>query len=119
MGKRGTFAASVRNSACSSFQLVWLLRGEIVVLRIIFGDVIELPFIFVERRHLARSQVPWRGGRSGGGDPAVVIDGAVANHFEILGVAFRRRIGIGLVERVAMLTPSIGFCLMPLTVSGA
>ena len=43
-----------------------------------------------------------QGGRIdfGAGDPAVVIDGVVAHHLEVLGLVRGRRVGVGLVERV-------------------
>jgi len=39
------------------------------------------------------------------GDPAVVIEGVVAHHLEMLGVVRRRRIGIRLVESVGYAHP--------------
>ena len=39
--------------------------------------------------------------RRGRGDPAVVVDGAVADHFEILRVTLGRGVRVGLVEGVS------------------
>src|SRR5208337_497379 len=50
-------------------------------------------------RRLA-TQFPGHGQGSRRSNPAVVIDGAVAQHFEILSIAFRRREGVGLVPRI-------------------
>ena len=44
-GRTWYFAASVRNNACISLSLSGILGREIVVLREVLGDVVELPFV--------------------------------------------------------------------------
>src|SRR5208283_2801959 len=66
----------------------------------VFGDVVELPLVLVHGRKFAGSHEPRRGGRMRSGNPAVMVNGTVANHFEILRVALRRRIGVGRIEGV-------------------
>ena len=47
-----------------------------------------------------------------------MVDGVVAHHLEVLGLVPRGRVGVGLVEGIGKLTPSIGLCLMPSTSFG-
>ena len=49
---------------------------------------------------LGRSQQPGRNRRRRGGDPAIVVDGAVAKHLEVLRLALRWGVGVSLVEGV-------------------
>ena len=83
------------------FQLVGMLRGEIVVLRIVIGDVVELPFVASQQiGHFGRAHEPRGLRRDRGGDPAIVVDRAVAEHLEVLRVALRLRFRVRLVKRV-------------------
>ena len=78
--------------SCSSFSLSGFLRREIVVLRVVFGDVVELPFVAIEHiGHFDRAHEPRGLRRRRGGDPAIVVNRAVAEHLEVLRVALRRR----------------------------
>ena len=59
----------------------------------VLGQVVEFPPITID--HIRRRALPSpisqaRGGWCGGGDPAVVIDRAIAEHLKILGLACRR-----------------------------
>ena len=65
-------------------ELVGIPRGEVVVLREVFGDVVELPLVVVDVGQLGRSHGPRRRGRRRAGIPAVVIDAAIGEHLEIL-----------------------------------
>ena len=88
------------------FELVRHFCGEVVELGIVFRDVVELPIVAgLEVGQLARRQEPRGSGRRGRRDPAVVVDRAIADHLEILGVAFRRRVGVRLVEGVGHAHP--------------
>jgi len=77
------------------FELLRILRREVVGLTEIVGDVVKLPAILVERREW--NIQPWDR-VAGRGDPTVVIDRAVAEHLEILRRAAVFRFGV--VERV-------------------
>ena len=78
-------------------QLFWHLRSQVIGLREILIDVVELP---LGRQHINVStdstprQTEWRG-RS---EPSVVIDAGVAKDLEILCLA--AIFGFGVVERV-------------------
>ena len=50
--------------------------------------------------------------------PAFVIEGSVAEHFEILRLVRRGCSRVGLVKGIARLTPSIGVWVMPSTACG-
>ena len=82
-------------------QLVRHLGGEVVVLRIVLGDVVKLPFVAVDHvGQMAHAHQPRPLGRRGGSNPAVVVDGAVAKHLEVLRRARGRGVGVRLVEGV-------------------
>ena len=72
-------------------ELVRHLGGQVVVLGRILLDVIKFPFVAGDHiRRRLRAQFPGKGRRRRGRHPAVVIDGAIAEHLEILrGVAGR------------------------------
>ena len=80
-------------------QLVRHFRREIVGLRVILGQVVKLPLVFI-RRGQRRVQYPRSMRRCRVGVPALVIDAAVGDHFEVLGLACRGRVGVRLVEGV-------------------
>ena len=80
-------------------ELIGLLRREVVVLGIILGDVVKLPVVVSQRGHRG-SQQPGRDWRCRGGNPAIMVNRAVADHLKILRLMIRRRIGIRLVERI-------------------
>ena len=67
-------------------QLVGHLGGEVVGLRPVFVDVVSLPTETVHdvRRRLRQTEVPRRIQRRRRGHPAVMIDGALAEHLEVL-----------------------------------
>ena len=102
-------------------QLVRHLGGEVIVLRIVLGDVVKLPFVTVD--HVGQtcpcpiSHGPC--GRRGGSEPTVVVDGAVADISKYCVVRVDGALAFALSKVYAMLTPSIGFCATPLTMSGA
>ena len=62
-------------------QLLRVLRGQVVGLTEVLVDVIELPDVVRERRILRKQ--PWNRVACRR-DPAVVVDGAVAEHLEVL-----------------------------------
>ena len=82
-------------------KLVRLRRGQVVGLRKVFFDVVQLPGVVIKAGgagHLPR-EFPVAAPR----DPAVVIDGAVAKHLEVLGDPLALCIGMfpGVVHRHA------------------
>ena len=82
------FPGLIHEESLQLFQLIGILRREVVVLRIIVGDVIEFPFVAGhEVGHFGRAHEPWGLRRNRGGDPAIVVERAVTEHLEILRVA--------------------------------
>ena len=82
-------------------QPVGHLGGEVVVLRIILGDVVKLPGVAVDDiGELAQALIPGRLGWRGRGEPTVVVDGAVAYHLEILRAARGWGVSVRFVEGV-------------------
>ena len=81
-------------------QLVRHCRREVVVLRVVLGDVVQLPVVVVDGREDTGPHQPGRLRRRGRGDPPVVIDGAVADHLEVLGFTLGGSVGVGLVPGV-------------------
>ena len=66
-------------------QLLRHAGGEVLVLRVVLGDVVEFPLVTVEDLgHFDQPHQPRRRGRCSRGNPAVVVDCAVAKHLEIL-----------------------------------
>ena len=82
------------------FHFFRVLGRDVVELRPVVLDVVQ--FIREAGRVLAHrpGNIPRWTHDLGAGDPAVVIDGVVAHHLEVLRVVARRRVGIGLVEGV-------------------
>lgn len=78
-------------------ELIRLLVGKVHSFAEVLGDIVEFPLIGIDTGRLAHD--PWRDGRGGGRDPAIVVDRAVHEHLEILGVVRGRRLGV--VERSA------------------
>jgi arylsulfatase len=68
-------------------EFVGVLRSEVVGLREVRTDVVELPLVLLDRRQRLRADEPWRLWRRRGGVPAVVVDAAVREHLEVLGLA--------------------------------
>ena len=90
-------AASAQNRSCSSRSFLGSLAARSLASLKSLVDVVKLPFVVVRRRRL----LPNSHGsdrRRGAGDPAVVVDGAVAEHLEILRAVLRRRLRV--IERV-------------------
>ena len=84
------------------FEFGGILSREILRLGEIGRDVVQLPVVTgddVGRR--LGAQLPGDGHGRGGRHPAVVINGAVAEHLEILGRAPGGRVGVGLVPGVS------------------
>ena len=82
-------------------ELVRHLGGKIVGLGEVLLEVVEFPLVagdHVGRRGGAR--LPRKGRRGRRRHPAVVIDGAIAQHLEVLRGVPGGRVGIGLVPRV-------------------
>ncbi len=76
-------------------------RGNVVVLRPVLAQVVELPRHVVEGILVDRpDDLPRRPDHFRAGDPAIVIDGVVAHHLEILRLVRGRRVGVGLIEGV-------------------
>ena len=101
-------------------QAVGLRRGEVAKLRRIVREVVELPSVAVHhvgRQRCGHAGPGCRGGRRAG-DPAVVVDRAVAEDLEILRPAARRRGGRLAGEGIGHVTPSSGRCAMPLIACG-
>ena len=67
------------------FQLVRELRCQVVALRVILGDVIELPAFLLAVELEARETNPGQAAVEAGGDPTVLVEGPVAQHLEVLG----------------------------------
>ena len=80
------------------FELVRVVFGEVLGLREILVEVVELPLVLVERVFggLAPAD-PRQSFRRGVGHPAVVVDALVGDHLEILGAMVF--VGVGAVER--------------------
>ena len=72
------------------FQLGWIGLGEIVDEAEIVAGVVKLPFVIREAR--ARLRLPGRFVDCPG-EPAIMVDGAVADDFEILCQMPIRRVG--------------------------
>src|SRR5262249_17851094 len=64
------------------FQLVRILRSDIVGFAEVLGDVVEFPGIFV--KVCAAFGIPRQATVTADGDPAVFIECTVANHLEVL-----------------------------------
>ena len=82
-------------------ELVRHLGGQVVVLRGVLHDVVELPLVAGDhiRRRLG-AQLPRHSCRGRGRHPPVVIDGAVAEHLEVLRGVRGGRVGVRLVPGV-------------------
>jgi hypothetical protein len=93
------------------FKLVGIFGREVLRLAEVVFRVVELPFILAELRR-GRGNVPGNA-MPGHRGPAVMIDSAVAEHFKVLRAMPSGRFRIG--KCITMLTPSIGFCLIPFT----
>ena len=95
------FFASVSKTVLQFLELVRHLGSEVVGLRHILVEVVEFPFVTGDhvRRRLG-AQFPGNGHRSRGRHPAVMINGAVAHHLEVLRGVPGGRVGVGLVPRV-------------------
>ena len=88
-------------------ELLRHLAGEVVGLRPVFLEVVELPLVLVGRplADTGRSPGNPRDARAeGGSDPAVVVDGAAAHDLEILGelaaLGFRVAEGVGEADAI-------------------
>ena len=82
-------------------ELLRHLRREVVVLRIVLGDVVQLPVVAVDDiRHLAHAHRPRSERRRRRCDPAIMVDRPISHHLEILRRARGRRVRVGFVERV-------------------
>ena len=84
-------------------QPIALLLGKIVGFRKILADIVKLPalgielgqLVVVDRRSERQTGLGERGARPGAHrPPAIVIEGAMAKHLEILGDMQRRRVGV-------------------------
>ena len=82
-------------------ELVRHLGSEVIGLRDVLVEVVEFPFVTGDhvRRRLG-AQLPRNGHRSRRRHPAVMINGAVAQHLEVLRGVPGGRVGVGLVPRV-------------------
>ena len=68
-------------------------RGEIVGLRPVFGCVVKLPDVFAERR-LRSNDYPGQVSVPRDRRPALVVDAAVTDHLEVLGLMPFARLGV-------------------------
>ena len=81
----GLHLEQCRQQGLHFLELRRLRRSQVVGLAEVFVDVVELPL--VARDHIGRrrtAEFPGQGCRCRGGDPSVMVDGAVAEHFEVL-----------------------------------
>src|SRR5271166_5039244 len=76
------FASFGEEEVLKLAKLLGLLRGEVIGFAEVFFDVVEFPLVIFHRH--AGAHDPGKDGGRGGGDPAIVVDGAVAEHFKIL-----------------------------------
>ena len=81
-------------------DLVRHLRREVIELGGVFLDVVKLPLVRADVRRRRGAQHPWLGHRRRRRHPTLVIDGAIAEHLEILRGALARGVGVGLVQGV-------------------
>ena len=82
-------------------ELLRHLGGQVVELGGVFLDVVELPL--VPGNHIRRrtgTELPRKSCRGRDRHPALVIDGAIAEHLEVLRRVSGRRVGVGLVPGV-------------------
>ena len=80
-------------------DLVRILGGDVIELRPVMRNVIQ--FVGKACRILADGpgDIPRRTHDLGASDPAVMIDGMVAHHLEVLRMVSGRRVRIGLDQR--------------------
>src|SRR5262252_567248 len=91
---------STRNAcAISNGSQELVLRGNILELRPVVLEVIELPWV-IEYISSRPDGYPWWGHHFCAGNPTIMIEGAVAEHFEVLGGMRRWRVLVRLVEGV-------------------
>ena len=95
-------------------ELRGFLRGQIVGGAEVLIDVVELPLVF--QQGLPRLILPG-GAVNGVGQPAVVVNAAVAEDLEVLRLVPVLRLGIA--KEYTMLTPSMGVCGVPFTAFGS
>ncbi len=82
-------------------HLPGILSRNVVHLGEVLVQVIEFPRDVVDGVRIGRAErLPRRADDLGAQQPAFVIDGVVAHHFEVLGLVPGRRVGVGLVEGV-------------------
>ena len=82
-------------------HLFGILSRHVVHLGEVLVQVIEFPRDVVDGVRIGRAEgLPRRADDLGARQPAFVIDGVVAHHFEVLGLVPGRRVGVGLVEGV-------------------
>src|SRR5262249_54678273 len=100
-GKHVVFCRLNKELLLQSAQLVGHFGGEVVLLRIIRGEVVKLPRVAVDHVwKLAQAQIPGWLGRRGTCDPAIVVNRAVTDHFEILRGTGGWGVSLGLVESI-------------------
>ena len=88
------------------------LGGQIVELGGVLLDVVELPLVSGDHiRRRRGAQLPRKGDRRRGRHPSVVIDGAIAEHLEILRRVSGRGVGVRLVPCVRHAHPFHGALL--------
>ena len=93
-------------------DLVRHLRGKVIELRRVLLDVIKLPLVPRDDiRRWRAAQFPGKRDRRRGRHPPIVINGAVAEHLEILGRVRRRGAGVRLVPCVRHAYPFHGALL--------
>src|SRR5262249_15653278 len=74
------------------FQFSRVLRGQVVCFAEVLRDVKELPFVLGEV--IAAGVLPWEPAMPGYGDPAIMIERAIAEHLEVLGMPLLFRAGL-------------------------
>ena len=89
-------AASAQNRSCNS-RSFGFSGGEVVGLAEVIVHLVEFPLVAIDVRQLSAKD-PWGNGRRSAGDPAVIVNGAVGEHLEILSSVRRQRFRI--VERI-------------------
>ena len=83
------------------FQLLRISRGNVIVLRPVLAQVVELPSHVIEGILVNwPDDLPRRPDHFRAGDPAIVIEGVVAHHLEILGVVRGWRVGVGFIPGI-------------------
>src|ERR1700733_4944081 len=91
-GRTLFLAASIQNNSCISRSFWGLLGRKVVGLAEILGDVVEFPLVIIHRNGL--SGRPGRKRRRRRCDPAVIVNGAIGEHLEILRAPGRGRLRI-------------------------